>query len=313
MAYRFKSDEPVNHTLIRVAREQIGKAIAEIDDEGLDRHEVVHQVRKRCKKLRALIRIVRPALGNTYKVENHGFRDAARTLSYVRDAQSLIDTVDDLCARFDDELDTGFGHDIRARLASRRRRVADDEVDLDRRLEQFRVTMRQAYDRAGDWSLSEQGFDALSGGLAKTYARGRRAMGKAFAAPSAARFHEWRKRTKYHWFHLRLLRPVWPAPMKALCDAADDLADLLGDEHDLAVLRDTLEAAPGEFGDVREMAVMLALIDRRRLALQQQAKPLGLRVFAESPDALVARLDGYWRAWASERRLVPGITPPTSD
>lgn len=309
MAYRFQTHESVDDSLIRIAREQIGKALDEIDDGDLDRHETVHQVRKRCKKLRALLRIFRPALGSTYKIENRCFRDAARTLSYVRDCQSLVDTVGALCAHFSDELDAGFGHDIRTRLVERRRRVAGRETDLDRQLSQFRETMRQADDRAGRWTLRADGFAAVSGGLAKTYARGRRARNKASAAPSAARFHEWRKRTKYHGFHLRLLRPVWPAQMAAVAEAAGDLSDLLGNEHDLAVLQEALEHAPRDFGDVTELEVMLALIDRRRLALQQQAGPLGRRVFAETPDALVARVEAYWRAWSSERHLVPGVTP----
>ena len=67
MSYAFRLDEPVQESIIRIAREQISKAIDEIEDEDLDRHDTVHQVRQRCKKLRGLIRIVRPALGKTFK------------------------------------------------------------------------------------------------------------------------------------------------------------------------------------------------------------------------------------------------------
>ena len=309
MAYCFRPDESVNETLVRVSREQIGKAIRELQDDDLDRHEKVHQVRKRCKKLRGLIRIARPALGRSYKAENVCFRDASRRLSYVRDAQSLIETVDDLLAHFAEELDPAFGEGIRTRLVERRAQVAEDEVGLDARLAEFHEVMREAYERAGDWRLSDDGFDALAGGLAKTYRRGRKAMRKALEEPDAARFHEWRKRTKYHWFHLRLLRPVWEPVVKTLCDEADELSDLLGDEHDLAVLRDTLQAEPDSFGDARELELLLALIGRRRLALQQQAGVVGARVFAEPAEALVARFEVYWHAWEAEQGLGPGITP----
>jgi hypothetical protein len=53
----------------------------------------VHQVRKLCKKLRGLIRLVRPEFDNFQK-EDEFFRDAARELSYVRDAQSIIGLID---------------------------------------------------------------------------------------------------------------------------------------------------------------------------------------------------------------------------
>lgn len=308
MSFYFTLDESAQDAVIRVAREQIGKAIDEIQDDDLDRHETVHQVRKRCKKLRGLIRAVRPALGKTYKKENACFRDAARSLSYVRDAQSLLECLDDLTEHFADETDSSFAAGVREHLVARRRQVADDEVGLDERLDRFLVTMQEAYHRAGTWKLSEEDFDAVAGGLRKTYQRGYKAMRKAYDKPSAERFHEWRKRTKYHWYHLRLLRPVWKPVVKKVCGEADDLSDLLGDEHDLAVLRDTLLDDPAAFGGERELEALLGLIGRRRLALQQQARLLGERVFAENPDALVARFGAYWQAWETGREIEPGIT-----
>jgi len=309
MAYYFKLDETVEDAVIRVAREQIGKAIDEIEDDELDRHETVHQVRKRCKKLRGLIRAVRPALGKTYKKENARFRDAAKSLSYVRDAQSQLECLDDLTGHFEAEVGAGFASGVRDRLVERRQRVADDEVGLDERLDRFLVTMQKSYYRVGNWKLSEEGFDAVTGGLHKTYKRGYKAMNKAYAKPGAERFHEWRKRTKYHWYHLRLLRPVWKPVIKKLCSEADDLSDLLGDEHDLAVLRDTLLEEPAVFGDKTELEALLGLLSRRRLELQQKAKLLGARVFAEEPDALVDRFGAYWTAWETGREIEPGITP----
>jgi len=308
MAYYFTLDESVEDSIVRIAREQIGKAIDEIEDDELDRHETVHQVRKRCKKLRGLIRAVRPALGKTYKKENARFRDAAKSLSYLRDAQSLLECLDDLTGHFEDEVGGGFASSVRNRLVEHRQRVADDVVGLDERLDQFLGTMQKSYDRVGNWKLSEEGFDAVAGGLHKTYKRGCKAMNKAYGRPDAERFHEWRKRTKYHWYHLRLLRPVWKPVVKKLCSESDDLSDLLGDEHDLAVLRDTLLEDPIAFGDKTELKALLGLVSRRRLELEQRARLLGERVFAEDPDALVARFAAYWAAWETGHEVEPGIT-----
>ena len=96
MAYRFKrGNSSVEAGVRRIATEEIDGAIDEIDDNGLELHETVHQVRKRCKKLRGLIRVVRPAFDD-YQDENAAFREAARALSYVRDTEALIETYDDL-------------------------------------------------------------------------------------------------------------------------------------------------------------------------------------------------------------------------
>ena len=70
MAFQILADESVEEAVQRIVREQIDKAIDEINDRELDRHETVHQVRKRCKKIRGLIRLVRPQLEDTYDREN---------------------------------------------------------------------------------------------------------------------------------------------------------------------------------------------------------------------------------------------------
>lgn len=313
MSYYLKPEESVQETVIRVAREQIGKAVDEIEDGELDRHEIVHQVRKRCKKLRGLIRVVRPVLGDAYGRENACFRDAARSLSSLRDAQSLIDTVDDLRDHLGSLLEPDFAADVRARLLERRRRLAEDVVGHDQQLDELRLVMQEAYQRVGNWELSGSGFDAVRGGLHKTYRRGHRAMHAAYRKPRAERFHEWRKRVKYHGYHLRLLRPIWKPLIRKQAEAAGELSDLLGDAHDLAVLRATLSAEPREFGDERQLEALLGLTEQRRKALTQQARPLGERLFGEHPDELVARFAQYWRAWEREARETPGITPRPLD
>ncbi len=80
MAYRFEQGAgSVEANLRKIAASQINRAIAEIDDPDLEPHKTVHQVRKRCKKLRGLVRLVRDAF-DAYKVENVSFRDAAAQL-----------------------------------------------------------------------------------------------------------------------------------------------------------------------------------------------------------------------------------------
>lgn len=297
MPYQIRIGESVNAALVRIAREQISRGIDEIDAAGFDRHETVHQLRKRCKKLRGLLRAFRPALGATYQYENACFRDASRTLSDVRDAQSLVMTLDALTSHYSRALAPGFARPVRARLVAWRGEAADAANDLDDRLQAVRHAFEQARRRSADWSLSEPGFAAIAGGLRKTYGRGRKAMAEAIENPSAEAFHDWRKSSKDFWYQQRLLRPVWPAIVKQQCRAASKLSDLLGDEHDLAVLADTLMGASEEFDDVVEMDVLLGLAQRRRLALRQQAQSLGERVFAEKPNALVQRFERYWSVW----------------
>jgi hypothetical protein len=78
----------------RIAHEQLGRAIREAGDCGLDVNEQVHKERKRCKKLRALLRLVRPALGQQDRDENVWLRDTGRRLCDARDARANVETFD---------------------------------------------------------------------------------------------------------------------------------------------------------------------------------------------------------------------------
>jgi hypothetical protein len=80
-------------------------------------------------------------------------------------------------------------------------------------------------------------------------------------------------------------------------EAANELSDLLGDDHDLAILRKTLLGEPESFGSETDVQAFLGLIDRRRLELQSQARPLGECLFAEEPGQLADRFRTYWGTW----------------
>jgi len=298
VAYRIEAGEDVQAALRRIACEQIENAVDAIDED--DRHTAVHEVRKRCKKLRGLVRLVRPVFPG-YAAENAWFRDHARTLSELRDATSLLECCDALVAYFGDEVDTAPLHAIRDDLLQRREAVADD-LDVGKRLDAVRAALVAGADRVDAWSLEA---------LRKVYKRARKGMRRAREAPADPNLHEWRKRAKYHRYHLRLLREVWPPVMEPLQDAAKHLSDLLGDDHDLAVLRATLYAEDDRF-EPRARELAAALIDRRRKELQTWSFPLGRRLLAESPKRFARRMENTWDAWRLEQQLA-GALPKGSD
>lgn len=296
MGYRLDKEESAEDNLRRIALEQVEKALKEIEDKGLDRHEVVHQVRKRCKKLRGLIRLYRPGFG-LFKEENTFLRDAARRLSSIRDAQSTIESLDALAGHYKDRADLPDFSGIRQELVSRRQEVAKDVAGLEKRLADFSEGMRSLRLRITAWSCTEEGFAAVAGGLGKTYRRGRKALGGAYENPTPNNFHEWRKRVKYHWYHARLLKGIWPEMLEVQGAAANTLGKMLGDDHDLAVLRETLEREAQHFGVGGQLQHIVDLIEKRRSELQNAAHPLGERLYAEKPQQLVARFGAYWSAW----------------
>ncbi len=274
----------------RVLGQQIARARRDLAAD--DPVEAVHQFRKRCKKIRAVLRLVRPALGQQFKVENNRFRDMARRVSAARDAQVLGETFDRLLDAYDDEIDRR--HYVSARPAAAAGQQTDMGLPSEGVLAELDADMADARVALAHYRFSAEGFEVIADGLARTYGRARTAMRQALAQPSADAFHEWRKRVKYHRHHCDLLRDLWPRPMKARASELQRLADMLGDEHDLAVLAATAEGAGDR--NSRSQRALLALIDGRRTALQQAAEPLGRCLFAEKQDAFRKRVTHYWKA-----------------
>lgn len=292
MPYRIKVDETPLDGLRRAVREQMDRALADLDRP--DRHEAVHEFRKRCKKIRALLRLFRGAMGDAYARENRWFRDAARKLSELRDATSLLETCVGLADSGDIRARSGLLQPAREALALRRTRLVEAK-ELEERLEACREMTREGRGRVVDWSLDEEGFQGLAAGLEKTYRRARKGLPRAYRNSTTEAFHEWRKRVKYHRYHLRLLRDVWRPVLDPWREELHRLSDLLGEDHDLAVFGRTLEDSSYLEG-VDHRAEIAELIEGRRRKLQEEARPLGERLFAESPGAVVDRFATYWKA-----------------
>jgi CHAD domain-containing protein len=125
----------------------------------------------------------------------------------------------------------------------------------------------------------------LTGGMQWVYRRGRRALRAAEKRPDGERLHELRKRAKDLWHSAQLLEPAAPKRMKKLARRGHRLSDLLGEDHDLLVLRERAEAQP-ELLEREELELLRALIDRRRNALEKDALALASRLYSRKPRKL---------------------------
>lgn len=301
MAYRFShKDESVQHAVRRITRQQVHAVIAMIDDPAADREATVHELRKASKKLRALLRLVRPVLQDARK-EIVVLRDLARHVSAVRDAATLVGSFDRVMAAYGTQVDRDVQDAIRKRLVLQRDELMA-ATDVPALLADCRAVLLALEWRSCEWTLDADGAGALRRGLRKSYRKARDAMSDAVAAPTPERLHAWRKREKDHWYHARLLAPIWEKPMGAYVDAANALGDLLGDHHDLTVLLDALARQPHRFGSDEDAEVLAGLTRSLQAVLEAKAFADGARLFAESPSALA---DSWCTRYAAWRRDVP--------
>jgi CHAD domain-containing protein len=299
MSFELKPGVSLRKNIRRIVRDQLDDGLEHLTGRRAGtRDEAVHEARKSFKKVRAVLRLVRPAIGAAaYRAENACFRDAGRPLAEVRDAKVLIDTLDKLAEHFQEQL-AGRSFDdtreaLRANLLETQRRVLDTHDAL----AAVAKVVRKARRRVKDWADVPGKWWAVGDGLEDGYRRTRDAFRDAVADPTAETLHEWRKQAKYLRHQLEVLRPVWSERLTALADEADRMAERLGDDHDLSVLRQRLSAEPGWFGDVAEL---LTLIDRRRAELAQEFVPAAGPFFRDTPREFARRIKGRWKAWRTE-------------
>lgn len=292
MAYRItRRDRSLQKALRRIAREQIDAALDKLTAPGADPDDAVHQIRKHCKKLRGLLRLVRPGFRD-FARENAAIRDLAQTLSGLRDTGVMVETHDTLLTG---ATDAGRFDPMRAQLvahapANRGPLPKALQAELKAQLEALRA-------RAVTWTLKGKDKAILRKGLGKTWSRADAAFRAARADPSAQNMHEWRKRVKYNWYHSRLLRDIRKPRMQPHREDAKRLGDLLGTHHDAAVYLDHLAgAAPGAIAPA-ELKELTSRATAHKARLERRAFALGARMFNEKPAKLPERWAGWWRAW----------------
>ncbi|HCL66766.1 MAG TPA: metal-binding protein [Rhizobium sp.] len=302
MPYRIRPHRPFAEEVVAVASEQLGRAIAALEEQPEGLHEAIHEARKKLKRVRSLYRLVAVDQKQFRAAENARLRDAARTLSVVRDAAALIETVAYLETQaLNDEERSALSH-ARAALTERRDALALAETDLPDKVAAAISACRDAIAAVEGASLPSSPRKAaklLAKGWRKGLGRGRTALDDCRSSVHEGVFHELRKAGQAYWMNLSLLRDIWPSAMHAKRAEAKALVDTLGHEHDLALLADLLDRETGLIGGGEEFSHLLGAIIRQQLELRRNALTLAERVFGDRPEREGMIIETLWIAAAT--------------
>jgi CHAD domain-containing protein len=304
-AYRLLEGEPVGPGVRRAIVAQVDDAIAHLrGDGGVEPAEAIHEARKDIKKIRSALRLVRHVIGDdAWRRENDQYRDVARTLSGFRDAEILVEALDSLGERFGPPAAERF-RELREQLDGEVK-AAHEDGSIERAMASAAADLSAGRARIEGLPLDGDGWDLIAPGLHRSYRRGRRRLRAVEEDASVTNLHELRKRVKDLWYQLRLIKDADPQLIGSLADHAHDLSDHLGDDHDLALLREEAASRRTTFAEPGDQRNLADLVDRRRGELQFAAISLGERIYAEKPKRFLKRLEKRWEAWR-EREPVAG-------
>ncbi len=303
MAYEFQISESAQRAVRRIAHEQLGRVITNLAPASAHSDEAIHEARKSLKRLRALVRLVRGELGEeVYRRHNECMRDAARELAGLRDAAALREALDELLLWLGSRAPRSRFKPVATWLASRHAdHFEERSAQLVELTSKIRGRLQTLDGEVDDWSQHHDGWKILSAGLKRVFLRGRNEYEQVLWRPTDDALHRWRKRVKYLRYHHQLLRPIWPDIMDAAIDLTDELGELLGKDHDLAILAATCASGSPRPGHPSTLRALSGRIVERRMELQARCRVLGQRIYTERPKDFIRRLHGYWESWSGEQ------------
>jgi CHAD domain-containing protein len=311
--------------LRRMALAQADLAIEHLQAPGDgDGGRAVHEVRKAIKRLRTIVRLLEGQLGPVGSAREHAtLRAAAAGLAEARDAEVMLNTLEGLLKRHPKKLGGKGVRRLRRHLAAERDRARRRALEPANRL-RVEEELRTFRVRAAHWELhGVSGARAVDPGLRLLYAQGRRRMVRA-AGRRGTRMqtmHDWRKRVKDLRYAVEALERSTPEGgllhpgkrrrtdraraearwLHGVADRADKLGELLGEEHDLAVLGQWVAEHGARAGAGRATRRRLReLIRRRRAELRRRALRKGRKLYSRKPRKFLSRVGRAYARCATE-------------
>lgn len=284
MAEGLDFDLPFAEAVRRACDARLAAAIAGVGDVNVPIDERVHKARQATKDIRALLRLVRPALP-AFRPAHDAMRDAARLLAHMRDISVRRASLNWLIKK---HYLTGYTpalvlldhHLAQARPA------ADDEA---RRIDLFAKAIAAAAGNDALWQIGPGDWTDIAEGATFTHRAARRAMRRAEKYGHPEHFHAWRKQVKHHAVHLALLQPLLDSAGPPADETLVELGNRLGRHHDLQALLAYVEAEPGLAETLAP--VLRDAIHRAHKKLGRDAFRLGRRCLAARPADLRRRIE----------------------
>src|SRR5687768_3805004 len=244
MAYRLKPGRAIGSEVQRIAEKQLELALAAMQGVGSPvRDKSTHRARRHVKKVRALVRLFQPSLGDSCRPATRRLRAVSRLLAPIADGEAVVDTIVRIRRKYPDEFPRPTFEAVHAGLMQLEFR-ADRKARFDRVLETATRLLSLEQKRIRLWRLNASGFRAVAPGLERSVRRARRAMALALEQPTDEHYHVWRQRVKTLWLQVRVLQARCGGRLAREEAQLERLDGCLGEYHNCILLAEVLTTEP---------------------------------------------------------------------
>ena len=264
-----RADEPLRAGLLRVADNLVKNAVERIRKPTSDGVEDLHFVRVTIKRLSAILGLIRPAIKKrAFDRGNVRLRTAARRLSFARDADLARQTLATLPLTKQREMDSAA-----SALAGFRKSGAP-EADMSKTMKVTAMDLDQTRRNLHRLQISRDEWKAIEPGLRKVYRQCRKRMRRALRHGGDDAYHKWRIRVKHLYYERQMLQSVWPVRLTKMVAGLNKLQDQIGADHDLVVLKRSLDRSPDRFGGSESVERVIRSVNDKRRKLKRTTDPL---------------------------------------
>lgn len=260
------------------------------DDIGKSTPErAVHQARRACKRLRALLRLAEPVLGEPAADARRWVAASARQLAPARDAVVRARTLESVLARYTAVLVADAVTALQARFAVEAPSALPEHARGD-----AVATLEALGELLADAGLQRLSRRGMLRGAKLAYRGARRRWRVASKGDDPADWHALRSAAQVHFNQLKALRDITAGNFRARQRRLKSLIKLLGDAHDLAMLQVALDSQRGSDAVGSLAALLLPALKAEELACYANAGGLAARLFDKRPRDFRERLDQAW-------------------
>jgi CHAD domain-containing protein len=283
--FRIERDESPGEALPRI----LGWCVDAAAEEIARGHAGAHEARKRLREARSCLALGRVSLGTERDRLEEPLRNAAHRLAPVRDADALVELIDELG---DDPIDGLQPSHLRALHAAALAHRALLRAGLAVELDNAGREVAAARELLSELSPTG-GWKRLLSGHARELRRACAAWRRAERTRDDDDLHSWRKRLKVARHQVEILSPALEPVLEGWADAYHKASDLLGRHRDLGTLRDLAQPLP-------QAKAMRAVLVHERERLVKKALELGERLHAVDPDEQAGAIAGWLRSWQKD-------------
>ncbi len=295
----FDPRKPLSYEIKLHLNTELEAAIEFLKQQPGGSDNAIHKARKKLKSCRATLRLCRDIAPRRFKAATRRLGLAARGIAGARDAAALIECAEWLEPYLAENDAAQLCEEMKVRLQERYRLKVEMEGGLETQIVAATTLCRITSHALKNTPDKEKTKPAavLAAGWIRRHKAAVRALAACKLKGAENDFHNLRKCTQQTVYQAQLLKQAWPTGFKAIEAEAQELASLLGHEHDLTLLLMLEKTEPRSICHEGARNQLLDLLEKRRSALRSQAIKIANRLYR-----------GYWKNEAKRIKRLWDVT-----